>query len=162
MNILQESQVSGIEWHPIRPTLHQPGQLISRVHEVSQRLMILGDFERQMADFQVQHEAVVRDVQRKFVLPADTSVEDFLKEHRTLPQILLESVSPLKIAFGAQIIVSLRVPVDEWGARTLYAVAMWRDHARDAREALAKFDDSWWIANSQQASGRLVYTYELV
>jgi len=159
MNVLQESQGSGIEWPTIRPTL---GQLVSPAHGVPQRVMLLGAFERQMADFEAQHLAVVREVQRKFVLPPDTSVEDFLKDHRTLPQILLESVGPLRLAFGAQIIVSLKVPVDESGASTLYAVAMWRGSVRDARAALETFDDSWWIANSQQASGRLVYTYELV
>jgi len=29
-------------------------------------------------------------------------------------------------------------------------------------KALDQFDDSWWIANSRQASGNLYFTYELV
>jgi hypothetical protein len=56
----------------------------------------------------------------------------------------------------------LRAPIDESGSQTLYVVAMWPGNVRDVRQALARFDDAWWIAHSRQASGHLAFTYELV
>jgi hypothetical protein len=38
---------------------------------------------------------------------------------------------------------------------------MWPGKARDAMEALAKFETDWWIANSRPAAGYLNFTYEL-
>ena len=103
-----------------------------------------------------------REVGKHFVLPDDSSVATFLAEHRSLPQILLAAVAPLRASFGAQTTFCLRAPIDESGWRTLYAVAMWPGKVRDARTALAKFDDGWWIAQSRQASGYLTFAYELV
>jgi len=107
-------------------------------------------------------EATFEEVRKHFVLPNDSSVATFLREHRSLPQILVEAVAPLKACFGMQTVFGLRAPIDEAGSRTLYAVAMWPGKARDARNALARFDDDWWIAQSRQASGYLTFTYELV
>jgi hypothetical protein len=101
-------------------------------------------------------------VQKHFILPNDPSVATFLAEHGSLPQVLLEAVNPLRACFGKSTVFGLRAPIDESGSRTLYAVAMWPGKVRDARNALAKFDDDWWIAQSRQAAGYLTFTYELV
>ena len=115
-----------------------------------------------MAESAAQHEAVVNDVRKHYVLPADASVRDFLTEHRAIPQILLEAAPQLKAHFGGNAIFNLRAPIDEAGSRTLYAVAMWPGELRDVRDALAKFDNDWWMARAGQAAGYLTFTYELV
>jgi hypothetical protein len=162
MNAYQELQSSGILW-PDRPPapLYQPFQEAPQRPEPRQRAATLEGFERQMAAFASQHEAVLNDVRKHYVLPADSSVVNFLTEHRTIPQILLEAAPQLKTCFGAEAVFSLRAPIDEAGSRTLYAVAMWPGKLQHAREALARFDNAWWIARSRQASGYLVFTYEL-
>ena len=63
---------------------------------------------------------------------------------------------------GGNAVFNLRAPIDEAGSQTLYAVAMWPGKLQDVRDALAKFDDEWWMARARQAAGYLTFTYELV
>jgi len=93
---------------------------------------------------------------------ADASVQDFLTEHRAIPQLLLEAVPKLKFYFGGTAVLSLRATIDEAGSRTLYAVVMWPGKFQDVREALADFDNGWWMARAGEAAGYLTFTYELV
>jgi hypothetical protein len=123
---------------------------------------IFVDLERQMRDFQAEHDSALQDVRRNYVLPPDTSVVTFLSEHRTLPQILLEAAAHLRDSFGAGIVFKLRAPIDESGSSILYAVAMCPGPVADVRAALDRFDEDWWIAHSPQAGGRLSFTYELL
>jgi len=115
-----------------------------------------------MSTFVAEHQTVLKDVRRHFVLPADSSVATFLTAHPALAQILLEAAPQLRAAFGAETLVNLRVPIDDSGSQSLYAVVMWPGQVRDVRDDLARFDDAWWIARSRQASGYLTFTYELV
>ncbi len=107
-------------------------------------------------------ESALCELRRHFVLPKDSSVTIFLAEHRTIAQILLDSVGHLKSCFGEDTVFNLRASMDESGSRTLYAVAMWPGCTQLVRKALAEFDDGWWIPHSQSASGYLTFTYELV
>jgi hypothetical protein len=74
----------------------------------------------------------------------------------------LEAIPALKTCFGPQAVFALRAPIDDSGSQTLYAVAIWPGSMREVREALEKFDETWWIQHSQKASGYLTFTYELV
>jgi hypothetical protein len=105
--------------------------------------------------------SLLEDIRKNFVMPSDFSVETFLTEHRSLPQTLIEGATHLKECFGPDTIFRLLVTADEAGSRTLYAVVIWPGDVRDARAALAKFDD-WWLAGSQPGMGYLTFTYELV
>lgn len=163
MNVYQEVQSSGIHWPGCPPAwLYQPFQAAPRWPEPRQRAAIFEGLEKQMAEFAAQHEAVLNDVRKHYVLPADASVRDFLAEHRAIPQILLEAAPRLKAYFGGNAVFNLRAPIDEAGSRTLYAVAMWPGELRAVRDALARFDNDWWMARAGQAAGYLTFTYELV
>lgn len=107
-------------------------------------------------------EEALNEVRKHYVLPADASVRDFLAEHRAISQILLAAAPQLKACFGGSAVFNLRAPLDEAGSRTLYAVAMWPGKLRDVRDALARFDNDWWLARARQAGGHLAFTYELV
>lgn len=163
MNAYQERQSSGIHW-PDRPAawLHQRVQAAPRWPEPQQHTGILEIPKMLMAAFVAQNEAVLNDVRKHYVFPADASVQDFLAEHRAIPQLLLEAAPRLKTYFGGNVVFNLRAPVDEAGSRTLYAVAMWPGRLRDVRDALARFDNDWWMARAGQAAGYLTFTYELV
>jgi hypothetical protein len=166
VNAYLNSQTSGNQWTPATILmLHQESQLASRESlpsEPKQELALLANLERQMAAFEAEHDALLNEVRRYFVLPADSSVSTFLSGHRTIPQLLLEAAPRLRACFGAEAVFNLRAPVDELGSQSLYAVAMWPGNVRDVRLALAQFDDTWWIAHSRQAFGYLAFTYELV
>lgn len=163
MNAYQELQNSGIHWQDRTPArLYQPFQEAPRWPEPRRRAAIFEGLEKQTAKFAARHEAVLSDVRKHYVLPVDTSVRDFLTEHRTIPQILLEAAPQLKAYFGVDAVFNLRAPVDEAGSRTLYAVAMWPGQLRDVRDALARFDSDWWMVRAGHAAGYLTFTYELV
>ena len=104
----------------------------------------------------------VDEVRRHFGMLEDSPVTTFLLEHPALSSILLDAVAPLRKCFGADCLFNLRAPFDESGSQTLYAVAMWPGSTQGVRTAFAAFDDTWWVAHSQPASGYLVFTYELV
>jgi hypothetical protein len=124
--------------------------------------LLLDGLEQEMSAFTAAHHEALKELQRFYVFPTDASVESFLADHRTVPQILLEAAGPLREIFGAGTIFVLRAPIDTSGSRTLYAVAMWPGKVVDVRTALSKFDEGWWIARVPQASGRLAFTYELI
>jgi hypothetical protein len=163
VNAFQELQSSGIHWPDRSPTwLYQPFQAAPRWPEPGQRAASFEGIEKQMAEFAARHEAILNDVRKHYVLPADASVRVFLTEHRAIPQILLEAAPQLKASFGGNAVFNLRAPIDEAGSRTLYAVVMWPGKLRDVRDALTKFDNDWWMARAGQAAGYLTFTYELV
>ena len=163
MNAYQGIQSSGIHW-PDRTVagLYQPFQAAPRWPEPRERTALFAGLENQMAEFAAEHAASLAEVRRNFVLPPDLSVSTFLAGHRTIPQILLASVVHLRACFGAGAVFKIRTPIDESGSQTLYVVAMWPGDVHEVRQALARFDDAWWIAHSPQASGYVAFTYELV
>ena len=160
MNVYQEVQSSGIHWPDLRPA-----QLYRSLEQTPRRFERYGaalfeDLDKQ--NYAVRHEALLNEVRKHYVLPGDSSVADFLIEHRAIPQILLGAAPQLKACFGAEAVFNLRAPIDESGSRTLYAVAMWPGELQDARSALSKFDNAWWMPRAPQAAGYLTFTYELV
>jgi len=164
MRAFADSQTSGNNWSPVEAggMLHQEQQRVPTFPQVTGR-SFFDALEKQMLDFTVQHQAMLADVRRHFVLPPDPNpVTSFLSAHRAIPQILLEAMGPLRTCFGADAVFHLRTLTDESGSQTLYAVVMWPGSLRDVRAGLARFDDDWWTAHSHQASGHLTFTYELI
>ncbi len=163
MNGYLGSQTSGNDWpEPVPVMVYQDFQESGALPSPKRRAQILADFEDEMVHFENEHNVIINDVRRNFVLPTNSSVEGFFNDHRTIPQLLLQAVPHVKRYFGADVVFNLRVPIDESGSQTLYAVAMWPGTLKDVRRALEQFDDAWWIANSRKASGYLTFTYELV
>jgi len=123
---------------------------------------IFDDLEKQMVRYAAECKAVLQEVQRQFMMPADSSVTAFLGDNRAIPPMLLEAIPHLKTYFGADTIFSLRVSIDGPGPRILYAVVRWPGKVCDVRSALQRFDDEWWLRRAGQAAGFLTFTYELV
>jgi hypothetical protein len=98
---------------------------------------------------------------KAYVFEEDLIVREFLAVHRSVPQLLLEAVPVLKNFFGEIAVLNLRVISDESGVGTIYGIVSWQDTAEAARSALRKFDESWWIAASEKASGRVMFDYLL-
>jgi len=163
VNAYQEKQVSGIQWPaPAFPSLYRPSQVLLHWQKPEQPPAAFEDLERQMEEFAVEHAAMLDDLRRHYILPADSSVTDFLTEHRSIPQILLGAVPHLLACFGTETIFNLRAPIDDSGSQTLYATAVWPGKSQDVRHALDRFDQEWWMERAGQAAGYLTFTYELV
>src|SRR5208337_4645322 len=118
-------QTSGDCWpEPALIMLYEGFQETPELPSPKLDAQILFDLEDQMARFEAEHEALVKEVRKHFVLPANSSVLAFFNRHRTVPQLLLQAVPYLKEHFGVDAVFALRAPVDESGSQTLYAVAM--------------------------------------
>ena len=135
--VLQTSGSSG----PIFP-------LITSVQSVSQIDTSL-EFKRggagledvQGRDLAARQEAELDDIQKHFLLSERAAVKTLLLEHRAFPQLLLESVVPLRKHFGADILLRLAAPLDESGSRTLCVVALWPGTVQHVRLANAWFKE---------------------
>jgi hypothetical protein len=160
---LLDKQVSGNNWKqtPV-PMVYQDLQQVAFRDEPRTQRDVIRDLEQQMERFEAEHEAALIELKKQYVFPGDRSVEKFLHEHRTIPQLLILAAPQLRRHFGADTVFSLRAPIEESGTRTLYGVVMWPGQAQEVRNRIERFDDGWWIGNSRQASGNLYFTYELV
>jgi hypothetical protein len=161
--MLDFSQTSGNDWTETPAAMLYHGfQETAQNYVPRVQLATFVDLEQQMARFEADHEALIVEIGRHYVMPAKSPVLDVFRSYRTIPQLLIEAVPRLWESFGIDAVFNLRVLIDESGSRTLYAVAMWAGSAKDVSIALDQFEDGWWILNSRQASGILTFTYELV
>ena len=163
MNGLLDNQTSGNDWGvPVHAMLHERSQNLPFDTSVSnrQRSSLL-ELEAQMRQFERDHQTAITEVRKFYVLPTDSSVLDFLNEHRALPQVLIDAAPQLGRYFG-DTVFALRATSDEDGWQNLYADALWPGDALDAIRLLDRFEDDWWIPNCRQAGGNLTFTYRLI
>lgn len=118
-------------------------------------------FEKEMAHFEAEHEALLNEVRKHYVFSDYAPIRMFLSSRRSIPNLLLAASLYCSKYFGAGTVVNLIVEVDEEGPQMLYAVIMWPGKLVDIRDAFRRFDDEWWIPNSLEAGGNLTFTYEL-
>ncbi len=161
MNGVLDSQTSGNDWDiPIQAMLHERIQDVPAA-TVRRQQSFIRDIEVQMQQFERDYRDALTDVRKRYVFPSDTSVAEFLNDHRAMPQLLIDAAPQLRKYFG-NTVFALRVTSDEYGWQNLYADAMWPGDARDALRLLDQFEDEWWIANCRPARGALTFTYRLV
>lgn len=170
MSGLSYSQTSGNDWSTI------PAEMLSEVVQTPPRRtstkvlrfdeqyaqQVEEQIERQMAQFEAEHDAAIANLRREYIFVDDQSIRTFLRSHRTAPQLLFQALPYLRRNFGVETLLRLYSTADEYGAQTLYASVVWPGNIQDVRAALDRFDEQWWIANSHQASGDVTFTYELV
>jgi hypothetical protein len=99
-------------------------------------------------------ESLAETLSTSYAIPGDPSLDEFLVRH-------LEAEPHLRRCFGGSRL-ALRLASDDYGWETLFVDILWPGKARDAVEALDRFEDSWWIENSSAAAGCLTFTYRLI
>jgi len=162
MNGLLDNQTSGNDWEtPIHAMLHQRGQDAPPMWPTAKQRSIIQDFEQQMEDFEHDYREHVDQVRKLYVLPSDTSVLDFLNDHRALPQLLIAAIPRLRRLFP-DAVFALRATSDQNGWQNLYTDVLWPGDAIEALRLIDQFEDEWWIANSHFGRGSLTFTYRLV
>ena len=96
-----------------------------------------------------------------------TSLEDrsaipaFIKRNHLL-EPLLEARRPLTSAFGEATVKKLTLVEDDEGYVTLFCLVLVPGSLHEARRALDSFDESWWLARSHKAGGKLNFDFELI
>jgi hypothetical protein len=162
MNGVFDKQTSGNDWTPsVRSMLHERQQEQPEPERTHPHRVIFQDLERQMARYEADHDEMVAEVARSYMMPRDNSVQNFLNSHRVLPQLLIQALPRLRERFG-DTVFALRAILDEHGWQSLYVDALWAGDAAEAYAAIDRFEDDWWVANSHMAAGHLTFTYRLV
>ncbi|MEO6801772.1 MAG: hypothetical protein ABI197_00860 [Granulicella sp.] len=161
--LLNSKQTSGNEWSVrLEGMQYRDFQDIGEKSIPRRQLGSFVDLEAQMTRFESEHEALVNEVRRLYVMSTANQVISYLRGHRTIPQLLVTAHSTLQRYFGMDTVFGLRAPIDEQGWQTLYAVVMWQGSAKNAVAILDQFENQWWLPNSRQAFGCLTFTYELI
>ena len=166
MNALQEvTQIGRHNWCPAPDTgarAYNPWR--------GQKLVLPGRFqhhspfeelEKSFSEVTEKQQSALSEIRKSFVFRDEEAVTSFLRDHRTISQLLLEALSVLKTFFGVETVFELKVLTEEDGSREMYAMAEWPGPAREAMRALDNFIGNWWIERSGTAGGRLNFTYEL-
>ena len=155
-----EQQSAGV-WSPVVQAPVSGGQEMPAQERALRHKSVVDGWENQMADHERFFNASIDTVKRFFIF-GSTDVEQFLRSHRALVQILLDAVPHFKASFGDQRPLALEVITEDRPPQVIYALAMWDGETAKSRVALADFDQKWWLANSRKAGGRIVFDCQLV
>ena len=98
---------------------------------------------------------------RQYVMHKAATIRTFVSEHR-LRSTLLEARKHLDAEFGQDSIKKLEIIRDDEGSETLFCSVVVRDNLRQAKVALRRFDDRWWLERIGKVAGKLNFDIELV
>ena len=162
MNLSLTDQGPHLEWgkSPNRLRGYASEREASSTGKVPERKLIQR-YEHQMLQFAAEWETEISKLKGEFIFDTPSTVTDYLKAHRALASLLLESVEPLRQSFGYDVPLKLQIRTDG-NSPILYATVIWKGPICSARAALEKFDENWWLENVRIAPGDVVLDYELV
>lgn len=98
----------------------------------------------------------------KYLVEDPSAISGFIKRNRVIEGLLMEAQGPLNAAFGQESIKKLTLVEDDEGFVTLFCFIMVPGDLENARRALNSFDQSWWLARSHEAHGKLNFDFELI
>jgi hypothetical protein len=155
-------QTSGRDWPlPISGESSSRAALSFWEDAVESESNLWANYEQQMTKFAAEQRRQVERLSKNYVFDDGERVRSFLQNHRALSEILLEAAPELRRCFGDEIMLQLQVPCEEGLPGVIYGIVIWKGDVRTARVALQQFDDSWWMAATKKASGRIVFDYQL-
>jgi hypothetical protein len=104
---------------------------------------------------------LLRSLQEHYmILDSEDSIE-LLQQQPSLFRLLIEAVEPLRMAFGNDHILQLRVLHSDEGILLKIAVLLPSNFSDDPEQALHSFDVEWWLNNCHHSNGALVFDYEI-
>jgi hypothetical protein len=106
--------------------------------------------------------AQLRSLQQHYtILGSDHLITEVLEGESALSALLIEAVRHLKNAFGEPRIIQVRAQFSDDETMLKVAVQLPADFEEDPEQALASFDEEWWLSNCQRSGGALVFDYEI-
>jgi hypothetical protein len=162
MNVEYElNQTSGNDWSRRTGTRVYHRQKAAPAPPPRIQLSEFAELETQMERYEDEHRKLIDKIRSLYVIQDEPFVFEFLRDHRLLPQVLVDAEPHLR-QFFKNSVFSLRTISDEHGWDMLYSFVEWAGEPGDALHALNAFDDAWWLANSYPAGSGLTFTYRLV
>ncbi len=106
---------------------------------------------------------LLRSLQEHYMIVDDveSSIIELLQQQPSLLRLLIGAVEPLRMAFGNDHILQLRVLHSDEGILLKIAVLLPSNFSDDPEQALHSFDVEWWLNNCHHSNGALVFDYEI-
>lgn len=108
-----------------------------------------------------RRDSTLKTLEKAYVLEDRSAIPPFARRNRLL-ELLLEAREPLTSAFGEAAVKKLTLVEDDEGFVSLFCSVLVPGSSDDARRALDSFDNSWWLAHSHEAGGKLNFDFELI
>ena len=122
-------------------------------------------FNSYEADLKREQQELANDISmlyRLYLIDHPRTVSTFLQSHRTISSVLIEAEPYLKKSFGPKVLSGIRVISDEQEAGSIRVSVNWPGQVSEAVIALAKFDETFWLANCRRGTGRVIFDYDLI
>jgi hypothetical protein len=107
-------------------------------------------------------DVLLQGLEQTYVFESRADVQAFLRLRPTSIALLAEASGHIDRAFGQGRTKILRLFRDDSGAASVFGVIAWPESLAVGREALAKFDQSWWLRNCNRADGGVNFNIELI
>jgi len=149
---LPKKEFQSLDWVPD----HQP------LPVVAERVAYVGP----VGEFEAGNVLYARDVmfqslKQSYVLESPIQTEAFLQLRPNVITLLVEALAHLDRAFGRDCIKAIRLVQDDFESTSVFGMVFWADPTQRGREALARFDQDWWLNNCNRAGGIVNFNIEL-
>jgi hypothetical protein len=140
-----------VGWNPI----DQPRP---RIKEREQQRGCAGEIEA--GNLLHARDVLLQGLEQAYILESRPETEQFLRIRPTVITLLVEAAAHIDAAFGTGRIKAIRLVHDGFET-SVFGIVFWPESAESGGEALARFDQSWWLQNCTRASGVVNFNIEL-
>jgi hypothetical protein len=110
-----------------------------------------------------QQETLLGQLDESYQFRNHDEVEDYLRRHDQVVNVLLEAPERIKSRFGRNTQIALEVITDpEDGDRKLFAFVLTPLAAPEAMAQLEQLDEEWGFGASERADGQLIVDVEFI
>lgn len=107
-------------------------------------------------------DVLLQRLEQTYVFESRADVQAFLRVRPTSIALLVEASVHIDQAFGRGRIKTVRLVQDGSGITSVFGIVAWPESIETGREALARFDESWWLRNCNRSDGIVNFNIELV
>lgn len=107
-------------------------------------------------------DVLLQGLEQAYVFESRVDVQAFLRPRPTSIALLAEASAHIDEAFGQGRTKIVRLVYDDSGATSVFGIVAWPESLEAGREALARFDQSWWLRNCNRADGAVNFNIELI
>ena len=113
-------------------------------------------------DVLLARNVMLQVLDQSYILESRAETQAFLRLRPGAITLLAEASSHLDEIFGVAGIRTIRLVSDDSERLSVFGIVLWSDSADSGREALARFDERWWLRNCNRADGVVNFNIELV
>jgi len=106
-------------------------------------------------------DVLLQSLEQTYILESRPT-QAFLRLRPTAITLLAEASIHIDEAFGAGRIKAIRLVYDDFEGTSVFGIVLWPESAESGRDALARFDEAWWLRNCNRADGVVNFNIELV